>query len=97
MAFASSSRNRRRASTLLCRRVTAGRSTSSKSKDQSGDLEFEFTVTAKPGKDGSPNFLGPLVQGPVGERFVYINIGAYAGQTDTCWSRRLKIPLSGIT
>lgn len=68
-----------------------------KQRSKGGDLEFEFTVEAKPGKDGSPNFLGPFVQGPVGERFVYINIGTYAGQTDTCWSRRLKIPLSGIT
>jgi Family of unknown function (DUF5990) len=37
------------------------------------------------------------VQGPSGERFVYIDIGTCAGQTDTVWSRRLKIPLRGIT
>jgi uncharacterized protein DUF5990 len=61
------------------------------------DLSFEFTVRAKPGKDSAPNFLGPLVQGPTGERFVYIDIGTYAGQKETCWSRRLKIPLRGIT
>ncbi len=28
---------------------------------------------------------------------MYIDIGTYAGQTGTCWSRRLKIPLRGIT
>ena len=62
------------------------------------DLRFEFTVRAKAtGKDSSPNFLGPFVQGPTGERFVYIDIGTYAGQTGTYWSRRLKIPLRGIT
>ena len=62
------------------------------------DLHFEFTVRAKQtGKDAPPNFLGPFVQGPTGERFVYIDIGTYAGQTGTCWSRRLKIPLRGIT
>lgn len=61
------------------------------------DLHFEFTVRAKAtGKDSSPNFLGPFVQGPTGERFVYLDIGTYAGQTGTCWSRRLKIPLRGI-
>jgi hypothetical protein len=69
-----------------------------KQRSKDGDLEFEFPVTAqtskKSGKDQMPNFLGSFVQG---ERFVYINIGTYAGQTDTCWSRRLKIPLSGIT
>jgi hypothetical protein len=37
------------------------------------------------------------VQGPAGERFVYLDIGTYAGQKDSCWSRRLKVPLSGIT
>src|SRR5688572_11568201 len=62
------------------------------------DLSFEFTVRVKPGsKDGTPNFLGPIVQGPAGERFVYIDIGTYAGQAGTHWSRRLKIPLRGIT
>jgi hypothetical protein len=68
-----------------------------KQRSKGADLEFEFTVDAKPGKDGSPNFLGPFVQGPVGERFVYINIGTYAGQAKTPWSRRLKIPLTGIS
>jgi hypothetical protein len=68
-----------------------------KQRSKGRDLEFQFTVTAKAGKDHLPNFTGPFVQGPAGERFVYINIGTYAGQTNTCWSRRLKIPLSGIT
>ena len=44
-----------------------------------------------------PNFLGSFVQGPPGQRFVYIDIGTCAGQTNTVWNRRLKIPLSGIT
>ena len=57
------------------------------------DLKFEFPVTVKTGKDGAPDFAGPYVQGPVGERYFYINIGTYAGQTDTPWSRRLKVPL----
>src|SRR5687767_1043228 len=62
------------------------------------DLKFEFTVRAKPGSNGAgPNFLGPFVQGPSGQRFIYLDIGTAAGQADSCWSRRLKIPLSGIT
>jgi uncharacterized protein DUF5990 len=70
----------------------------SKERSKGDDLEFEFTVTAKTGRDDDlPNFAGPFVQGPAGGRFVYINIGTYAGQTSTPWSRRLKIPLSGIT
>jgi hypothetical protein len=62
------------------------------------DLYFQFTVGVKArGNDPVPAFLGPLIQGPLTGRFVYIDTGTYAGQTDTCWSRRLKIPLSGIT
>jgi hypothetical protein len=60
------------------------------------DLLFECSVRVK-SQDSGPNFLGDFVQGPVGERFLYIDIGTYAGQTETCWSRRLKIPLRGIT
>jgi hypothetical protein len=40
---------------------------------------------------------GPFVQGPPKQRFVYINIGTYAGQDGSPWSRRLKVPLIGIT
>ena len=61
------------------------------------DLHFEFSARIKEGKDGQPVFLGPFVHGPPHERFVYLDIGTYAGQTDTPWSRRLKIPLRNIT
>jgi hypothetical protein len=68
-----------------------------KQRSTGRDLKFEFKVAARPGKDKAPDFAGPFVQGPVGGRFFYINIGTYAGQTNTEWSRRLKVPLSGIT
>jgi len=69
-----------------------------KQRSQGKDLTFEFPVTAKPrGKKDPPGFTGPFVQGPTGDKFVYINIGTYAGQTNTPWSRRLKIPLRMIT
>ena len=64
-----------------------------KQRSKSGNLQFEFNARVKEGKDGSPVFLGPFVQGPPQERFVYLDIGTLAGQTDTHWSRRLKIPL----
>ena len=66
-------------------------------ESKSADLHFDFAVRVREGKDGDPNFLGPFVQGPTHERFVYLDIGTYAGQTNTQWSRRLKIPLRGIT
>ena len=65
---------------------------------RSGDKnpEFEFPVTVKLTEDGLPNFLGVFVQGPPSQRFIYIDIGTCAGQKDTGWTRRLKIPLTGI-
>lgn len=61
-----------------------------KQRSGGGDLAFEFSVPWK----GSPG--GPFVQGKPGERFVYLDIGTAAGQIESCWTRRLKIPLSGI-
>lgn len=62
------------------------------------DLNFECSVRVNSAdRSAAPNFLGPFAQGPTGGRFIYIDIGTYAGQTETCWSRRLKIPLQGIT
>lgn len=62
------------------------------------ELRFEFSVDVKAASvDAQLDFRGPFVQGPSGERFVYLDIGTYAGQADSPWSRRLKIPLRGIT
>jgi hypothetical protein len=60
-------------------------------------LRFEFPIRVIEGKNGQPNFLGSFAQGPANNRFIYLDIGTYAGQTNTPWSRRLKIPLAGIT
>jgi hypothetical protein len=51
-------------------------------RSKSGDLHFEFELEA---------LRGPLVQGSGNERFVYIDIGTYAGQTNTLCARRLKV------
>lgn len=70
-----------------------------KQKSVSQDLLFTFPIKIKgdKGEDAFPKFSGPFVQGPTGGKFVYIDIGKCAGQTDTPWSRRLKVPLTGIT
>ena len=59
-------------------------------------LSFDFTLRVGIGKDGRPNFLGPFAQGPPAGRFVYVNSGTRAGQADSCWTRRAKVPLTGI-
>jgi hypothetical protein len=60
-------------------------------------LTFEFEVRVGERPDGQPNFLGSFTQGPPNSRFVYVNSGTYAGQVDTPWSRRAKVPLTGIS
>jgi len=61
------------------------------------NLEFECKVRVKIAFGMTPVFLGPFAQGTANERFIYIDIGTFAGQTDSVWSRRLKVPLNGIT
>jgi len=56
---------------------------------------------ASPSKEAEPNsppnFVGTIVQGPPTGRFIDIDIGKSAGQIDSCWQRRIKIPLHEIT
>ena len=65
----------------------------------SEDLIFTFTIKVKGNRsiDKLPKLSGSFAQGPADSKFVYIDIGTYAGQSDSIWSRRLKIPLTGIT
>jgi hypothetical protein len=75
-----------------------GYETVQKQRSEGKDLTFEFKPSIRQGVSNSVAALGgPFVQGPPRQRFVYVDIGTYAGQADSCWSRRLKIPLEGIT
>jgi Family of unknown function (DUF5990) len=68
-----------------------------KQRSKGKDLVFEFQPSIREGVSGSMAALGgPFVQGPPRQRFVYVNIGTYAGQAGSVWSRRLKVPLDGI-
>ncbi|HEY4326982.1 MAG TPA: DUF5990 family protein [Mucilaginibacter sp.] len=62
------------------------------------DLYFDLILESKGDrqKNQMPDFRGPFVQGAVGGRFIYIDIGTYAGETNSLFGRRLKIPLTGI-
>ena len=60
-----------------------------------GELRFDFTIQADLEKE-PPGLSGEFTQGPPAKRFVYINSGAYAGQPGTTWSRRAKVPITGI-
>jgi hypothetical protein len=60
-------------------------------------VAFDLAVTVD-GRlpDGRPRLLGPCVQGPPEARFVYLAIGKYAGQADSEWGGRVKVPLGGL-
>ena len=67
-------------------------------RSKTGNLILEGSINVKGNRaDGPPNFAGPISQGPPTGRFLYIDIGKSAGQFDSCWQRRIKIPLQGIS
>ena len=61
-------------------------------------ISFDFTVNVV--EDSSPagfRLRGPAVQGRRGGRFVYLRMGAYAGQVGAPAGWRAKIGLEGIS
>ncbi len=63
-----------------------------------GDITFDFSLTLADGRSNArPRFQGPFAQGTPDDRFVYIGVGTFAGEKDSPWSRRMKIPLRGIS
>jgi hypothetical protein len=58
-------------------------------------FDLEVTVAGRLA-DGRPRLLGPYVQGPPDGRFVYLCVGRYAGQADSAWAGRVKVPLGGL-
>jgi hypothetical protein len=66
---------------------------------QTGDsISFDFTVrVADVAGKTVPVLRGPFVQGPSDSRFVYVNSGTLAAQADSCWSRRAKVSLMGLS
>ena len=62
-----------------------------------GDLSFDFSLTLTGVERGKPpHFVGPFAQGTPADRFVYVDVGTMAGQKESHWSRRIKVPLAGI-
>ncbi len=62
------------------------------------EIRFDFALRLGPMRyRNRPNLVGAFAQGPPAGRFVYINAGLRAGQEGSCWDRRAKVPLDGIT
>ena len=77
--------------------VQSGRSDlHQKTRSGGSSLSFDFSVCARPTTTGV-TLLGPFAQGRPATRFIYINSGTYAGDSASCWGRRAKVPLGGIT
>jgi hypothetical protein len=61
-------------------------------------ISFDFSLRVKGDRaDGVPQLVGTWAQGPPTDRFVYINSGTMAGQADSCWTRRAKVSLTGVS
>jgi hypothetical protein len=60
------------------------------------DVSFDLTLLAAR-VSGAPRFFGEVTQGPPAGRFVYVCSGTLAGQAGSCWTRRAKVPLGGIS
>lgn len=61
-----------------------------------GELTFEFALTLADIDANPPRLTGEFAQGPANKRFVYVNTGTMAGQKNSPWTRRAKVPLYGI-
>lgn len=59
-------------------------------------FDFDLRVAEREG-DAPPRLLGPFAQGSPAARFVYVNSGKQARQAESCWDRRAKVALAGIT
>ena len=63
-----------------------------------GDLiAFDLSVTVRKANSGpEPDFFGPFVQGPPGQRFFYLCAGHVVEGDNPRWFGRVKVPLRGI-
>lgn len=58
-----------------------------------GSLQFDLTVQIKR-RDDQPDFAGSWVQGPPGQRFIYLSYRLAAA--DSPWIKRIKLPLAAL-
>jgi hypothetical protein len=60
-------------------------------------IVFNMKVQVTQTPSGGIRLSSPVVQGTPASRFVYVNSGTLAGQADSSWTRRAKVPLDGLT
>ncbi|MDQ0464569.1 hypothetical protein QO010_002353 [Caulobacter ginsengisoli] len=62
-----------------------------------GRVAFDVPVKVTTGPDGAARLVGPAIQGPTGDRFIYVNWGTCAGQHGTPITRRAKVRIGTLT
>lgn len=90
--------DRVRGLTLALQRCQAGKATllpPARNSVSAAAFELEVTVDGTL-SDGRPRLVGPFVQGPPNARFVYLAVGKRAGQVESPWDGRVKVPLGGV-
>jgi hypothetical protein len=75
--------------------LQAGRDDVIRGTEGPDELAFDVTIDVKRAADGSPDFRGPLVHGPKGERFLYVTWGRLQDGRHEMF-RRLKLYLSPL-
>jgi hypothetical protein len=60
-------------------------------------VTFEFSLRLAQRHDGITTLRGPEAQGGPADRFVYVNWGVRAGDKESRWDRRAKVPLKDLT
>lgn len=69
----------------------------SPSSQSAAAVVFDLTLTVDGSlADGRPRLLGRYAQGPPEARFVYLSVGKYAGQAESEWGGRVKVPLGDL-
>src|SRR6185295_9567553 len=75
--------------------LQSGRDDVVRGRETADGLEFDVAIDVKRSDDGSPDFRGPLVHGPKGERFLYVTWGHLVDGRHEMF-RRLKLYLSPL-
>lgn len=77
--------------------LQSGRDHIIRGTERESGVRFNVEVGVKEGRDGNPDFTGPVVHGRPGVRFLYLSWGYVTDDSEHEMFRRLKLYLSPVT
>ena len=77
--------------------LQSGRDDFVRGTETTDGVRFDVVVGIKRGRDGAPDFKGPLVHGRPSERFLYLSWGEATAEIEHAMFRRLKLYLSPVS